>query len=320
MTEDSPRRYGGVGMAVWHASTDVSARRAKSGMIVIDGLEPDLKESLESRLRGMGLDGVHLTVHRRPPSHVGLGSKTSIILTCLESALLVSGINRSSEEIQRLAGRGGTSGIGCQSYFLGGVVSDGGHRNSIIPKFLPSSSGSPVTVPTSVFRVPWPNDWPLLLAIPPGSQSVSVFGQRELDFFRDNTPLPRLECADVAMAMFFELPAALMDADFGGFAEAVKRSRSCGFKAREVAYQASCRRLLEALDEFENVACSMSSFGPCVFIACKEQETERRVLELLSANNATVLEGTVANRGRIVARGGELSPQFESRSHAEVSE
>jgi beta-ribofuranosylaminobenzene 5'-phosphate synthase len=62
------------------------------------------------------------------PSHCGFGSATSIRLACLEGVFLKLNIPVERKKLIELSGRGGTSGIGINTYFRGGLVLDLGRR------------------------------------------------------------------------------------------------------------------------------------------------------------------------------------------------
>src|SRR6187397_3143910 len=62
--------------------------------------------------------------------HVGLGTKTAVILGALQAAAIASGYKVSRAELQLLSGRGGASGVGIHAFFIGGLVIDAGHWQS----------------------------------------------------------------------------------------------------------------------------------------------------------------------------------------------
>jgi beta-ribofuranosylaminobenzene 5'-phosphate synthase len=126
-------------MAVWHFKTVVEAKLIPRSRVEITGLGSELRNFIQSRLQIAGLTNVALTILESPPTHVGLGSKTSVSLACIEAACLTLGRQPTPIELISMTGRGGTSGIGINTYFSGGVIADDGHRMETGAKFYPSS-------------------------------------------------------------------------------------------------------------------------------------------------------------------------------------
>ena len=75
-------------------------------------------------------------------------------------------------DMAKIVGRGGTSGIGVESFENGGFIIDGGHKRVEKPSFLPSSA-SPATPPPIIARYNFPLDWKIILAIPNVERGVS---------------------------------------------------------------------------------------------------------------------------------------------------
>ena len=87
-------------------------------------------------------------------------------------------------ELARMAGRGGTSGIGTAAFDHGGFIVDGGHRfgpGHEKTGFAPSSASKGVGPPPVLMRHDFPRDWRILLATPP----LSGRGRKQ------DTPVPR---------------------------------------------------------------------------------------------------------------------------------
>ena len=61
--------------------------------------------------------------------HCGFGSSTMLYLSVTEALLRLNGIKYDREQLVRDSGRGGTSGIGINTYFEGGFICDIGIKN-----------------------------------------------------------------------------------------------------------------------------------------------------------------------------------------------
>ncbi|MGB9202191.1 beta-ribofuranosylaminobenzene 5'-phosphate synthase family protein, partial [Methanobacterium sp.] len=84
--------------------------------------------------------GFKFTVEKGFPPHSGLGSGTQLSLAV---AKLISSMNHqdlTALELAKIVGRGGTSGIGVESFENGGFIVDGGHKSNEKQGFLPSSA------------------------------------------------------------------------------------------------------------------------------------------------------------------------------------
>lgn len=298
MTMSSSRRYGGAGLSLWRPHSEVTVRRAAGTAGRFTGLPREQAARITDRLRETGLAAVDIDVTSSVAAHVGLGSGTGLALACLEGAARALGVDESEPALVHASRRGGASGVGVNTYFRGGLVGDVGHLQPASRSFLPSSCGRPASRPALAFRLEWPARWPILVGIDPVSRGLS--GPAEADFFDEHTPLPRWECAEIAMALFFELPAAVADQDFAGLRHALCRSRSAGFKAREIAIQPSAGALLSALDRCDAVACTMSSFGPAVFAACAHDAIADDVRRVMADHGFDVIEGEACSLGRLL--------------------
>jgi beta-ribofuranosylaminobenzene 5'-phosphate synthase len=304
MTADSCRRYGGVGLSVWHACADLLVRRAGGAPARVAGVEHQQARRLAAVLDEADLAGVDIEVMRSMPVHVGIGSGTSLLLAGLEGASIVLGAGLTEMELVRASRRGGASGVGVNTYFNGGLVGDGGHRQSASDSFLPSSYSRPQVRPPLAFRLDWPPEWTILLGMEPTSRGLS--GDAEAKFFSRNAPMSRSDCAEVAMALFFELPAAVVDRDFAGMRGALRSSRLAGFKAREIGLQPEVAQILEVLDGWSEVACTMSSFGPTVFAACEHPVAAEEVHIMMCDLGLSVVRGQACASGRVVEIDGIL--------------
>ena len=80
-------------------------------------------------LQELGLGGsVAITIRNLYPSHVGLGSGSQLSLAVARAITELHDRHLTTQELARLTGRGGTSGIGTAAFDHGGFIIDGGHR------------------------------------------------------------------------------------------------------------------------------------------------------------------------------------------------
>src|SRR5262249_48602944 len=151
------------------------------------------------------------------------------------------------EAIQSLSRRGGTSGGGIHTYFVGGLVCDAGHRRTQkVVDFSPSSSRAPASTPPIVARVAPPRHW-RVYTLTPGGQGSS--GRSEENFFTANAPIPPDEILKTMSLVYHGIVPAFAMADYALLTESLHGLARIGFKEREVAnYGNTVSTLVDSLE------------------------------------------------------------------------
>jgi len=269
LSDATPRRYGGAGLALGGPSLAVSCRKAGSysqlGFDLVDRrTRGDVDRALTRLARRAGPIGCSLTLERAFPQHVGLGSKTALLLAVLRSVDVVLKLQLTKRDLQSLSGRGGSSGIGIHTFFVGGVVADGGHA-SAGEQFRPSSAASPShELPPLNVRLAFPSNWRITLVLPRGARQQD---RNERHFFQAHTPIPDRESLETVAWIYHGLTPAFSLGDLTLLGESVRGMSRTGFKKREILGQPqSLRSLLRALHHLPECAAGMSSMGPIIFV------------------------------------------------------
>lgn len=263
----TPRRFGGGGLSIDALPVQVHAKPSRTLHIEARGFADqrsvdEISAALRRAQHEACLPAVSVTIEAAPPQHVGLGSKTALILAALRAAFSAHEQEPKDRVLQLLSGRGGTSGVGIHTFFLGGFVIDGGHAAGVGP-LLPSSAGRPADVPPVVVRCDVPPDWQVSLILPDGRR---IEGAGELEFFRANTPIPGAEAETALAIMYHGIAPAFLLADLDLLRHSLKALQAIGFKRCEIANQSdTVAGLLEQLDGISTGAVGMSSLGPLVF-------------------------------------------------------
>ena len=215
----------------------------------------------------------NVSVRCDAPSHVGLGTKTSCVLAALRACNEVADAQLGTREIVRLAGRGGTSGIGVNTAFAGGFVADAGQPANAVAPLLPSSAATGVyELPPAIVKLGVPEHWRIHLFLPSGER---LTGQAEREFFARNTPIPRSEILEVLASVYHGVAPAFASGNLPELARSLRRIHTLGFKKREVASQGSMvLELLQDLNDLGNVAAGMSSMGPLVYVIATRASKE----------------------------------------------
>jgi len=264
------RKYGGVGMMLESPATAVTVRPS-------DTLALNLPSSAEERTRkeAVGLLTrlarkvrrlpLEINVDQHVPEHVGLGSKTALLLAILAAARRALSLKLSDGDLQHISGRGGTSGVGIHGFFLGGCTVDcGQHRSREDFEFLPSSASPPDTVSLLTSRHEIPAEWRIYLLIPPAIRRTI---EQEVALFRENTPIPRDEVLDTLATVHHGVVPAVIRADLRLLTESLVHLHQIGFKRRELEAQSSLvKNLYRELCRRNLGAVGMSSWGPTIYV------------------------------------------------------
>ena len=298
------RKYGGAGFAVNGLTTTASAKEANHTKFVGPSHfeSGDIGGIWEAVDRLSDKTGTHFDVSVRcnAPSHVGLGTKTSCVLAALQACNAVSGAEIGTRELVKLSNRGGTSGIGVNTTFVGGFVADAGQAANAVVPLLPSSAAMEnYELPPAIVKLSVPENWRIHLFLPDGKR---VAGPAERDFFASNTPIPRSEVLEILASVYHGVAPAFALGHLPDLARSLRRIHGLGFKMREVANQGgSVIELLRYLNDLGNLAVGMSSMGPLVY-AIADHASENLALQFKSRYGSAYLgEFTPRNKGSDVS-------------------
>ena len=261
------RRFGGAGFAVEALPAIVHGALAKrtelAGVAGFDARDRrDLGAHLERMASALGRE-FYVEVISAMPQHVGLGSKTALLMATGIVCNNLAGRPIGETQLLLRSGRGGTSGVGVNTVFVGGFVVDGGHRTKGEPRYGPSSAERATRVPPAVVRLRFPDAWRVHLFLPKGYR---YFGQREARFFQQNAPIGVQEVYEVLAAVYHGVVPAIAEADLELLRIAVQDLHRTGFKRRELDGQRrEVRDLVEELQNGLKLAAGMSSLGPLVY-------------------------------------------------------
>jgi beta-ribofuranosylaminobenzene 5'-phosphate synthase len=233
--------------------------------------------ALRARFRG----GFSATLEMGPHQHIGLGTKTSLLLSLIAAIAKLKKLTLSNLEIQKLSGRGGASGVGINLFFCGGVVWDGGHPVAEGLSFSPSSVSAATETPPLIARWTFPHQWLVGLILP---DRATFYGEKELAFFKAATPIAADQTLKTMSAVYHGLIPAFALADIGLLKKSLQEIHSVGFKQKEVHAQTGRTiKALETLQSLTRVAVGMSSLGPLLYCIFQKDDLESRTeLETLS--------------------------------------
>ncbi|NHJ23113.1 MAG: hypothetical protein EAX89_00960 [Candidatus Lokiarchaeota archaeon] len=222
----------------------------------------------------------HFNLIRYYPSHVGLGSKTQLSLAIARAITKLKNINNlNTNELTKLVGRGGTSGIGWRGFENGGFILDAGHDFGIGKEketFLPSSASTEVDPAITILRYPIPENWRFVLVIP--NVKKGAYGDEEVSIFQSNAPIPKSEVTEVSHQILMKVIPGIIKNDLKCFGEGLKSIQKIGFKKIEISLQHDIvKGILKFFEEFGLKAYAMSSFGPSI-VGIVESDEEANAL------------------------------------------
>ncbi len=261
---------GGIGITLETPDTVLEAERSPVCRVSggDEGQIARVMTAAAAVLSHFGIPGsAAFTIIRTPPQHSGLGAGTALSLVAGRAVCELYGFTVPVEELSRIVGRGGTSGIGTAAFSSGGLIIDGGHSFGVSGEktgFRPSSASPGIRPPPVIARHPFPDEWQVLLVVPSIGSRVS--GTGEQDIFREACPVPREEVQEICHEVVMRLLPGIVRHDLDLFAPAVNRIQEIGFKKIEIARQTEVvRELLSGLREAGAPCTGMSSFGPAVY-------------------------------------------------------
>ena len=273
MNRDGYRINGGIGFSISSPTMDVGFA-ASDSIEVVDkreyGFTHDELKRLVDHLRHVAIQE-HLDVgirceicEGRVRSHIGFGSNSMIYLSCIEALFLINYRVFDEKEIIRLSGRGGTSGIGINTYFKGGFVFDAGIANTEHREFSPSSSFVKVDHPEPLLmKSLMMPEWEMGVCIPSIKHKTE---EEEVEFFQENCPIDRRDVEDILYNAVYGITSSIMEKDFETFCKAIDSIQHTKWKQLERALYGSELSEVEASIRGAGACCvGMSSLGPLLY-------------------------------------------------------
>lgn len=230
-------------------------------------------------------------------SHVGLGSNTIVYLACVEALYIINGADYSSEDIVNCSSRGGTSGVGINSYFNGGFVLDIGVPNKESCDFAPSSCYlHDHQLPLVLHQAKLPN-WDLGICIPSIPHKTEV---EEQAFFMEKCPIDRKSVEEILYESVYGVTASIMEHDFEVFCNSIDKLQTTRWKSLERnLYGTELKNIEERIRTSGAKCVGMSSLGPLLYFFGENiQDIIDRIIS--KDPNATCFASSFNNCGRMI--------------------
>jgi beta-RFAP synthase len=201
------RRFGGAGLMVESPALRLRAEPAPdwSAEGPLSGRSLDFARRFVQTVPAGSLAPRRLVIESAPPQHSGFGSGTQLGLAVARALALAAGLpDLDAAELARRVGRGLRSALGVHGFAHGGFLVEAGKRSS--------DQMSPL-----VARLPFPEPWRVVLAVPSGAPTVC--GDRERQAFRDR--IERTNTDALCRLVLLGMLPALVERDEQAFGEAL---------------------------------------------------------------------------------------------------
>lgn len=197
-------------------------------------------------------------------SHFGFGTSTMAYLSCIEALLIINKRKYTNDNVVNLSGRGGTSGIGINTYFKGGFVFDTGITNNAVRDLAPSSSfnGGDYRKPLIFKNISLPG-WEMGICIPPIPNKTE---DEEKEFFDKNCPIGQEAVENILYESVYGISSSLLENDYNTFCKAVDSIQKTKWKSLERNLYGDELKMIESLIRKAGAKCvGMSSLGPLLY-------------------------------------------------------
>lgn len=265
------RWFGGLGAAAPAPLLVVSAER--SDRLTAEGVDADRAAVFAARyLSHFALPAAaRVTVHHALPPHSGLGSGTQLALAVARALAEIHGHSTDVRGLARAVGRARRSAVGTWTFADGGFVVEGGRQPE-------SDACGPL-----VARLPFPQDWRCVVAIPDAVEPGLSGAAEEAVFASLPEPSER-DVEKVAHLVLMLMLPALADADLPAFGRALTEVQQItgrwfasiqgGAFARGVSAE-----LIARMAEWGAPGVGQSSWGPAVYAIVAGDDAARRLAD-----------------------------------------
>jgi beta-ribofuranosylaminobenzene 5'-phosphate synthase len=279
------RRFGGVGLMVEAPGVQLSLAEAPSwsaagpladrALHVARRFAEMMADQAVCPTPGRPLAPQQLVVEQAAPEHSGLGTGTQLGLAVAAGLAAAWGLSLDALALARGVGRGLRSSLGLHGFAQGGFLVEAGKR------------GPNETAPL-VARVAFPEDWRVVLVLPPGPPGLH--GSPEVQAFdRLSEQGLGLACTDTLcrLVLLGMLPA-LQEHDADGFGEALydfNRRVGEAFASVQGGVYASdtVAQLVTWLRQQKVRGAGQSSWGPAVFGVVPDPDRAQQLVSALQA-------------------------------------
>jgi len=285
------RQFGGLGLSIASPQTRLTLAAAEENSV--EGAEAARARAILEKAGAALAPGksFKLTLHEAIPAHAGLGSGTQLALAIAAAIRRLEGLLSDTGADAALLQRGARSGLGAGLFDQGGLVVDGGR-------------GSQTRTPPVVARLPFPEDWRIVLIADP--EATGLHGENERQAFKALEPFSDQQAGVLCRLVLMQALPAVVEADIGAFGEAIARIQEIigdYFSPMQGGRRFTSPRVEAALTALSNhgaAGIGQTSWGPTGFAFAKNEATARALVKFVGERSGSALDASIAkglNRG-----------------------
>lgn len=216
-----------------------------------------------------------------PPPHSGFGTGTATKLACSEAASILNNITPDHIQLISDSKRGGTSGVGINTYFQGGLSIDFGVKATGIP-FGPSSARQGLLAqPVQLMNVHIPDNWRFGVIVPLREHRISA--DEEVEFFNRTCPVDLSSVHESIYHAISGMACGALESDLPTFYSSINSSQQSQWKKAEwMAQSSNIRTLRDKIKEAGAGCVGLSSLGPAIYFMATNIDDLAGELELSS--------------------------------------
>jgi beta-RFAP synthase len=291
------RQFGGIGLMIDSPGIELVVEPAPYWRVEgpLATRVRQIIEQLRSRVLETGtvLSPARVRVEKTPEEHVGLGVGTQLCFAVARALLALAGVAEPTVvQLARLTQRGGRSGIGVHGFHSGGLIVDGGRA-------------SDADIPPLLARVPFPEDWSILIVQPPGQHGL--YGSDESRAFAKLPPIPQGVTDSLCRLVLLEILPAVIERDLQTFGDALgelqRRVGACFAPAQAGVYAtAQSAAIIEDLNRLGFTGAGQSSWGPTLYAFAHQSEpnasaVSERLRDRFGLRESAILRARADNQG-----------------------
>lgn len=273
MNKEGYRLNGGIGFSITDPKIEISFKLSDKGQIIDlreGGFSTSEKARLLSKIENIRISlgfkrSIDCYISGDSMTHYGFGTSTATYLSCIEALFILNDKKYDQSDICLISSRGGTSGIGINTYFKGGFVLDAGIPTHLNYQFGPSSlKGESDRLPLVLNHINTPN-WPLGILI--SKQLKSLTELEEIQFFQETCPIDNVDVQSTLYEVIFGSLCSVMESNFSTFSTSINSIQKTRWKnAERSLYEGKIDKIEKQLFKLGAKGVGMSSLGPGIYI------------------------------------------------------
>lgn len=300
LSEHGYRQNGGVGFCINGFNTLIKFKVSQEFEVVdkrSNGLTATEINSLVEHLQGVYRvndfsEKMAIEFISGPPPHSGFGTGTATKLACVEAASIFNNIEINQAQLVSASGRGGTSGVGINTYFQGGLSIDFGVKASGLPLAPSSARTGPLEMPLQLLNSKLPASWEFGVIIPSDFNGISA--KEEVDFFSKTCPISLSAVHESIYHAISGMACAAVENDYLTFSQSINAIQDTEWKKAEWSIQPDLvHKLRNELKDLGVGCVGLSSLGPALYfmsndlkgIINKIQSSDEYIAVQCSPNN-----------------------------------